>query len=237
MIIIIFFRGPFLDAAVCLALLEVLPVASQPGGDGSPQAWAWGQPDLASVGQSLHGHLAVPYLTLYLPYSQLCFSFPWHFILFLEGLWLAAALQMEGTLYAWAYPYWLLFLFYPFRAHTQVESITPILNPVWLRHLVLERISQNGEFTVIHSQVSSLRMKYMCLLSYFKAFSFSFASLVLIMLFSACYTFLFFPSSLSCSLISAKIFNHFSCFLLFACKSNHRSASNSYISSSNCFYL
>lgn len=95
--------------------------------------------------------------------------------------------------------------------HTQVESITPILN---LRHMVLERTSQNGEFTVMHSQISSLSMKYMCLLSYFKVFSFSFESLVPITWFSACCTFVFFPSCLSCSLISAKIFNCF--FLSFA---------------------
>lgn len=127
--------------------------------------------------------------------------------------------------------------FYFILLEIQVESITPILNSVWLRHMVLERTSQNGEFAVMHSQVSSLSMEYKWLLSYFEAFSFSFASLVPIMWFSARCTFLFFPSCLSYSLISAKIFNPFFQLLLFVCKSNHRSASNSCMSYSNCFYL
>lgn len=72
---------------------------------------------------------------------------------------------------------------------------------------------------------------------YFKAFAFSFPPLVL-KFFSACYTSLIFPSSLSCSLISSKIVHPIfplSCFLLG--KSNHKSASNSCMSSSNCFFI
>lgn len=61
--------------------------------------------------------------------------------------------------------YLLLFL-YSFWTHTKVESITPILNPnhtrVWLRCTVLERTSQNGDFTVMHSQVSSLSVGNVC---------------------------------------------------------------------------
>lgn len=176
MTIIIFWREPFLGAAVCLALLGVLPIASQLGADGCPQAWGWVHPALTSAwwGSPFHGCLALPCLTLYLSYSQLCFpilssfsSPPLCSLSFsLRDSALLRLCRWRGLCMLKLMLIYLLLFLYAFWAHTKVESITPILNPnhtcVWLRRTVLERTSQNGEFTVMGSQVSSLSVWNVC---------------------------------------------------------------------------
>lgn len=73
-----------MQVAVPRYTLGLLLIASQLGGDGYPPAWGVVHPALTSAwcGSSLHGHLALPCLTLYLSYSQLCFLLHQQFVLF-----------------------------------------------------------------------------------------------------------------------------------------------------------
>lgn len=167
MIIIIFFREAFLNAAVCLAPLGVVPVASQPEGDGSTQAWVWFQSDLPLVSSpfmSIWHCLTWPciYLTAnpaFLSLGTLSFSMRNSDLLRL--CWQRTLCMLELIL--------INFYFY-FILLKHILKSNPLL-PFWtLRHMLLERTSQNGEFIVMHSQVSSVSMKYMCLLSYFRDF-------------------------------------------------------------------